>query len=453
MSLKEHVNKNQRTHEKGFVSFTEEDLNEAAVNNQANAEAYGLLDAAMRTSSHLTEEDRNGDSVTIDDIYPCTEVECDEMDALLDKAERAAADKNDSFFRERLGELRDIVAWSRKKHWTFKWSLIAGCVLAIFGMMYLQSDAEQTAANKQGQVAKVEAWTEQDTTIAYEASPSEYIYNAPMHSANAHKANRLAMIKHRVVGFEERIADYQNQLDTCTIEAHRKGYEANLKDNKESMEKARKEYDKVNDMDFADYKKMVLKDMQASADNASSHSSWMYFWLVYVIILIPAYIFYSHQYGYNITRHRTEMKVLGGIQKVFFGIAAFFLGSGLAMSLLPDYEVTTIYGDGHKEKSTESNPMNFVILAIKFVMMFIGLLIFAITSVFIMTYVTIMAIKRDHDWAKVSAAVAAQGKKAMKKVKESGVADKAVEMAKTAADKATEAAKEASEKVQEKMKK
>ena len=99
MSLKDRINKRQQTHEKGYVSFTEEDLNEAKVNNHANEEAYELLDAAMRTSSHLTEEDRNGDSVTIDDIYPCTEAECDEMDDLLNKAEAAAKDKNDSFFK------------------------------------------------------------------------------------------------------------------------------------------------------------------------------------------------------------------------------------------------------------------------------------------------------------------------------------------------------------------
>ena len=57
MSLKDRINKNQRTHEKGYVSFTEEDLREATTQNQVNAEAYSLLDAAMHTSSHITERD------------------------------------------------------------------------------------------------------------------------------------------------------------------------------------------------------------------------------------------------------------------------------------------------------------------------------------------------------------------------------------------------------------
>ena len=112
MSLKDHAIKNRKSHESGYVSFTEEDLEKARTINQENGPAYKLLDDAMRTSSHLTEQDRYGDSVCIDDIYPCTESECDEMDGLLNQAESAVRDKNDQFFAERLGELRDH-DWSR----------------------------------------------------------------------------------------------------------------------------------------------------------------------------------------------------------------------------------------------------------------------------------------------------------------------------------------------------
>ena len=62
-------NGKKETKEEGYISFTEEDLREQAQQNQANAEAYELLDAAMTTSSHITEEDKNGNQVTIDDIY------------------------------------------------------------------------------------------------------------------------------------------------------------------------------------------------------------------------------------------------------------------------------------------------------------------------------------------------------------------------------------------------
>ena len=441
MSLKDRINKRQQTHEKGYVSFTEEDLNEAKVNNHANEEAYELLDAAMRTSSHLTEEDRNGDSVTIDDIYPCTEAECNEMDDLLNKAEAAAKDKNDSFFKERLAELRDIVDWSRKKHWNFQWSLILGCVLSVFGMMYLRSDAKDDLAKVEKERQQIENWAKQDTTIAYEKCADEWRV-LPLESANANKEARLINTKYRITNAERGKADYQARLDTCTSKDRRKSYEKSIANYDKSLKKYHEQYEEINKMDFKDYQKFALKEQAKELSAANKHAIWMWIFLVYVILLIPAYIYSSHQFGYNITRHRTEAKVLGGVQKVGFAIAGFFLGSGLAMSLLPDYEVH--YSDGHVE--TEGNAGNIAIIALKVLLMFIGLLIFCITSVLIMTYVTIAAAKRDHDWSKVTAAASSVTKKAIDKVKESGVVDKVTEAAKGAVDKVQE-------KVQDKKKK
>lgn len=430
MSLKDRINKRQQTHEKGYVSFTEEDLNEAKVNNQVNEEAYELLDAAMRTSSHLTEEDRNGDSVTIDDIYPCTEAECDEMDDLLNKAEKAAKDPNDSFFKERLGELRDIVDWSRKKHWTFQWSLILGCVLSIFGMMYLRSDAKDSLARREAERKQIENWVEQDTTIAYEKCAAEWVM-IPLTSANENKAARLQNTKYYLKNAEKSLADYTARLDTCTSKDRRKSYQRSIESSEKSIKKYTERYAEINGMKFKEYKKFALKEQAESVSKANKHAIWMWIFLIYVILLIPAYIYSSHQFGYNITRHRTENKVLGGVQKVGFAIAGFFLGSGLAMSLLPDYEV--VYSDGSTE--TKSDTGNIAIIAIKLILMFIGLLIFCITSVIIMTYVTIAAAKRDHDWSKVTTAASSITKKAVDKVKESGVVDKVTEAAKGAVDK------------------
>ncbi len=446
MSLKDRINKRQQTHEKGYVSFTEEDLNEAKVNNQANEEAYSLLDAAMTTSSHLTEEDKKGETVLIDDVYPCTEAECDEMDALLDKAEKAVKDPNDSFFKERLAELRGIVAWSREKHWTFQWSLIGGCVLSIFGFMWLRSDAKNDAAIQEKQLEQVQNWVAQDTTVAYAVCPDEW-RTEPLESANAHKAARLANTKYYVKLAQNNIVSYQARLDTCTNKDLKKSYKESIKKNEKKVEEYQAKYEEINKMKFKEYQKMIIKEEKADTKQANKHAVWMWFFLTFVIILIPAYIYYSHQYGYNITRHRTEAKVLGGIQKVGFAIASFFLGAGLAMALLPDVEVE--YSDGHTE--TESNASNIAILALKLFMIFIGLIIFAAVSVFIMTYVTVMAIKRKYDWSKVTAVATAATQKAMDKVKESGIADKAIEVAKVAADKATEVAKGAADKVQDKI--
>lgn len=445
-SLKDRINKRQQTHEKGYVSFTEEDLNEAKVNHQINAEAYSLLDAAMHTSSNISQQDKDGNSVEIDDVYPCSEAECDEMDKLLDKAEQVVKDKNDNIFQDRLSELRGIVSWSREKHWTFQWSLIGGCILSVFGFMWLHDEAKGDAAVQEKQLEQVQNWVEQDTTVAYAVCPDDWRVE-PLESANAHKAARLANTKYHIKLAQSNIATYQACLDTCTNKDAKKTYKAWIKDNEERVEKYQAKYEEINNMKFKEYQKMILKEEKADTKDANKHAAWMWFFLIFVIILIPAYIYYSHQYGYNITRYRTETKVLGGIQKVGFAIASFFLGAGLAMALLPDMEVE--YSDGHTE--TEGNASNIAILALKLFMMFIGLCIFAAVSVFIMTYVTVMAIKRKYDWSKVTAVATAASQKAMDKVKESGIADKAIEAAKNVADKATEAAKDAADKVQEKI--
>ena len=141
MALKDWFKKRRETHENGYVSFTQEDLKEGQATNPVNEEAYELLDAAMVTSSHIKVEDKDNQTVDVDDVYPCSAAECDEMDRLLDQAQAALKDPNDKFFQERYNELRDIVAWSRKKHWTFKWVLILGCMLSICIMFVLVGEA------------------------------------------------------------------------------------------------------------------------------------------------------------------------------------------------------------------------------------------------------------------------------------------------------------------------
>lgn len=448
--LKDRINKRQQTHEKGYVSFTEEDLNEAKVNHQINAEAYSLLDAAMHTSSNLTTQDKQGNSVEIDDVYPCSEEECNEMDQLLDKAEKTVKDKNDKIFQDRLSELRGIVSWSREKHWNFQWSLILGCVLSVLGMVYIYNDAKSGADRRKSELKQVQNWVERDTTIAYDVCPAEWM-SERLDSAQLHKAARLANIKYRVADSDSSIVKYQARLDTCTSRDLKKSYKESIKNYEKKSKEYRAQYDEVNNMKFKKYQKMIVKERKASFKSARKFAIFLWIFVAYLILLIPAYIYYSHQYGYYITRHRTEAKVLGGIQKVAFAIATFFLGAGLAMSLLPDTQVTTYYSDGSTTKHTETNAANYFIIAMKFIMICIGLLIFAVTSVFIMSYATIAAIKRTYDWSKVTAVATAATQKAMDKVKESGVADKAIEAAKNVADKATEAAKGAADKVQEKI--
>jgi ABC-type Fe3+ transport system permease subunit len=161
-------------------------------------------------------------------------------------------------------------------------------------------------------------------------------------------------------------------------------------------------------------------------------------WLIciYVLLLTPFYIYSSHQYGYYITRHRAENARLDKLQKIGFAFASFLLGAGLAMEFLPDTKVKTYYSDGSTSTHTEGNAMNYIIIAIKLALVAAAACVFSFVSIFIMSYVTITAFKRNHDWSKVAAATAALTSKATE------VAGKAGEVAKKAATKAVEAANE-----------
>ncbi len=237
----------KQTKESGYVSFTEEDLRAGAQSNEANAEAYELLDAAMTTSSHITEKDKEGNTVDVDDIYPCSLEECDEMDALLDKAEEAAQDKRDEFFRERLAELREIVDWSRKKHWTFKWPLIFGCIVSIFLLNWCHSDAEDDLKRATRDYEMVDNWAEQDTTVAWN-NCERGSFGIEYKSANAYKLTKLQSLKRRYEDVATTIDGLKGRQTYAENQHAKDSLQKVIDGHVESQKKFRADYDAINQM-------------------------------------------------------------------------------------------------------------------------------------------------------------------------------------------------------------
>ncbi len=433
--LKDKFKKRRETHENGYVSFTQDDLKEKMKANPANEKAYEFLDAAMCTSSNITAIDENNQTVNIDDIYPCSEAECDEMDRLLDRAQGEVKDKNDQYFKERYDELRDIVKWSRKKHWTFKWSLIAGCILSIFIMFYISAEVAGDRRKIENKVNTIKNWEKQDTTIAMADLKLDSVpYD--LKRANVHKAYTLAGLKSGYENSLEEVASYKAKLDTVQNREQKKYLKERLKYHEERAESFLKQYEDVNDMKFKKYRKYAVKSLKDELRAARWLDRIVWLICIYVLLLTPFYIYSSHQYGYYITRYRAESARLDKLQKIGFAFASFLLGAGLAMELLPDTKVKTYYSDGSTSTHTEGNAMNYIIIAIKLALVAAAACVFSFVSIFIMSYVTITAFKRNHDWSKVAAATAALTSKATE------VAGKAGEVAKKAATKAVEAANE-----------
>lgn len=441
--FKDKFKKSRETHENGYVSFTQEDLKEGMTTNPINEDAYELLDAAMTTSSNITVVDEANQTVNVDDIYPCSEAECDEMDRLLDQAKAALKDPNDAFFNERYNELRDIVSWSREKHWTFKWVLILGCFLSIFIMFYVAGSATSNRNQIESKVNTIKNWEKQDTTIAMEdLTLDSLVYD--IKRANSHKAFTLHGIKRSYENRVDDIARYNAILDTIQNRDDKKFYKDRLKVAEKKADALLEEYEDVNDMKFKAYRKYAVNSLKGELRAARWLDRIIWILFIYVLLLTPVYIYSSHQYGYYITRYRAESAKLDKLQKIGFAFASFLLGAGLAMQFFPETKVTTIYSSGRRETHTESNPLDIAIIVLKLILFAAAACVFSFVCIFIMSYVTITAFKRNHDWSKVSEATKVLTSKAAE------VAGKATDVAKKAA---TKAAAKAAEVVDEQIQK
>jgi hypothetical protein len=161
-------------------------------------------------------------------------------------------------------------------------------------------------------------------------------------------------------------------------------------------------------MQFDEIKAMAIQDftkrVEWKQDDANSNRNYM----IYLFVLIPLYIIASYPRGYTITRHRTRQGCITAFKKVGFGVASFCFGAGIAMALLPDYVVKTTYSSGRTETSTESNPLNIAVLAMKFGLMIVGAIIFIFVSALIMTLETIFGLYSNFDWGKWFAAAKAK---------------------------------------------
>lgn len=395
--------KGNKRFEQGYVSFTPEDLRQQAMSDPANAEAYDLLDQAMTTSSHITvskDDLQQGGTVDIDDVYPVSLEETNEMDRLLDEAERRAGNPNDPLFRERLDELRNIVHWSKKRHYNFSWMIILGVFIMVCALFYWSGDAKSSASKAKTQVERIKNWQEMDTTItleSQEATWKEYqadLTDKPLSNANYYKANKLKKYAKDYYYAAEYADSYTQHADTATSKDLIKFYKEQAKVYSKNAKEAKDQYNDLNDMKFKKVKKMALKEAKAEASEANSFANFVWFWNMLFLFLIPLYIYADRPFGYMETRYRTEAKVLGGIRKVAFGIAGFLAGGALAMEYLPDTIVK--WSDGSTTR--EGNTGNFVIIVIKIAMYIAAIAILAVVSCFLMLYSTITGLYRNYDW-------------------------------------------------------
>ena len=383
------------------------------MDEQKNLAAWECLDQALFTSSHVKAKDMEKGSTDWDNVYPVSKEETDKMKALVDEAVRKADDPSESFFRERVSDLREIISYSYSKHRTWKWSLIFGSIIAACIFWYFGNQDKEDAQKYAKDVTLVENWKKADTTITYDklnasSELSYQLYERRVQSANAYKLMKLHDLKRNAESYREGMKTAKHSADTAKLDKNIESYKKRMAECEEKMEKYQDEFDEVADMNFDEIQKMALKDTQGLVDDINDSASTKTGWMIYLIILIPLYIISGYPRGYVISAHRRQHGFMRTLQKIGFAVASFFFGSGLLMSLLPDSIVEYHYTSGRVETRNEGNPVNIVILGIKFGLMIAGVLIFCFVSVLIMTIETISGLMRNFNWA----AMLNKGKKA-----------------------------------------
>ena len=374
------------------------------MDEQKNLAAWECLDQALFTSSHVKAKDMEKGSTDWDNVYPVSKEETDKMKNLVDEAVRKADDPSDSFFRERVSDLREIISYSYSKHRTWKWSLIFGSIIAACIFWYFGNQDKEDAQKYAKDVTLVENWKKADTTITYDkldasSELSYQLYERRVQSANAYKLMKLHDLKRNAESYREGMKTAKHSADTSKLDKNIESYKKRMAECEEKMEKYQDEFDEVADMNFDEIQKMALKDTQGLVDDINDSASTKTGWMIYLIILIPLYIISGYPRGYVISAHRRQHGFMRTLQKIGFAVASFFFGSGLLMSLLPDSIVEYHYTSGRVETRNEGNPANIAILGIKFGLMIAGVLIFCFVSVLIMTIETISGLKRNFNWA------------------------------------------------------
>ena len=368
-----------------------------------NEEAWEHLDEAMFTSSLISDKEREKGMVDdVDDIYPRTKEETEYMDEQLQLALEKAKEPNEESFAERYSMLREIVDWSKKRHSTWMWSLIAGALLGAGIFYYFKKDQEDDILRAKVERKQVEEWKESKVAqTAFDKCPEQHAHDAwtlRLTGADKYKTYKLIDLKSWVISSETSSKEYAQRADTATTQERKEKYLENQKSYAEKAVKYRAEYDSVNAMDFAQVHEMAIQDLGSRVEREESHGNTLRNYMIYLLILIPLYIITGYPHGYTITRHRRRSGCMNIFRKVGFGIASFCFGAGLAMSLLPDYVVKTTYSDGHTETHTESDMGNIIILAIKFGLMIVGAFIFCFVASVIMTIETFYGLLENFNW-------------------------------------------------------
>ena len=389
----------------GYLSFDIDEVKRLSESDSPNAEAYGYLYQAVTTQA--------GTDKGIDDIYPETALETEQMRALVDKARKARVDMSDQYLKICLDELDEILDWSSTRHWNFQWQVILGVILTVAFLSWRVDQKQESVENRQENVAAVEGWEETDTVLNWDTTPDDlyspagFVKYANL-SAKNYKLLSLYEQKSSYASAMEAADEYAAKADTAQSRDVRKRLEEQQDKSLAHAKECRKEFDRINKMDFKDIKKMALDEYGSWVKSAKAEKRAVRAWNIFFIILIPVYIFAERPYGYTMTRTRAESSTLRGISKFTYALSAMLAGSAASISWI---QTVRKYSDGHTERSYDAGTNAPVII------MKACLYIACIVSCILMLYMTIQGLRRNYNWAPLLAKAKVAASSAVSKAK------------------------------------
>lgn len=279
-----------------------------------------------------------------EEIYPRTAKETRQMDELLTKAEAAVDDPSDKELMDALYETREVVDWSKQRHWTFSWWVII-CVTIMGAYYFFQAG---------GKDDDVKRWQ------------------------NIGDAEVQKMLDESIQQAEKSVAYYKEKLTCDTLSAeNRKGYESDLKHANERLEE-QKNYT------IATYKEHLIGRAEGRASGTRWAGIWCFIW-------IGLYIFACRPRGYMITKRRREDQMATGLKKILFGFAGGLVGAAASMKVT---ETVTTWSDGTKTREDDSMMVN--IMRFGFIAVAVLLILWAARIVIVIA--TLLALLRNYDW-------------------------------------------------------
>ena len=395
------MKKQKNNLEDGYLSFDPEELKNATQQGHPNDEAYELLWEATCVSSHVNDVDKAAGTTDEENVYPTSAEEVDKMEKLVDKAALALKEP-DSAFSQRVGELRDIIEWSRKRHWQFNWRIIAGAIVSAFLLpMFLGAD-QNHVRELQNNVAKVNKWEpvelvhfdsmEELLASKIKGCDSKYEYDSPTNWYNS----SLHFIAWHYTESTKDIEQCEAQLKDPEMEWRYESIKEHLPNAKKRKEEAVERFEKIKDFDYEDVKKAALEEAEARVAGAEFADAFVNFIVICFVLIIPLYVIATRPYGYMVSRHRREAKYMGKLEKFALWLSGGMLAAEAGIGFV---DIVKEWSDGSTTR--EDDGTGAVRLAIKVALIAGAVIVYCTVSSILMIYATITGLIRNYDWKEI----------------------------------------------------